>query len=715
MKNFTTTVTNRICILFYCLLIALITSISGFSQNVGINSTGAQPNSSAGLDVDFPDKGLLIPRVALTGTANAAPLSAHVAGMIVYNTATAGDVVPGFYYNNGSSWVTGFPTGNSIGDMLYWNGSIWTRIPVGSTGQYLTLGPASIPFWANGSTYATLTTNAISTFTATTATAGGNITADNGSAILSRGVCYGTTASPTTANSIVVASPATGIGAFTCNLAGLTRATVYYVRAYATNNAVTTYGNQQTFTTLPLAPTVAATTAATALTSTTATTGGNITDDGGSVLTERGICYGTTSLPTITANTKITDPALTTGTFVSNITGLTPNTLYYVRSYAINSIGTTYGTQISFTSLPVVTTTAVTNITPATATSGGNVTSTGTVTARGVCWGTTSGPTVALTTKTNDGTTSGSFPSSITGLTANTLYYLRAYATNSSGTSYGNEVSFTTPFITTASMCTVTQTTAVSGGTILAATGTNVTERGVVWGTTSGPTTANNKITDASGGTGTFVANLTGLTDATTYYIRAYCVNNGTTVYANELTFKTGIPHVIGESLAGGKVIYVDCSGQHGLIGALVDQGSSVTWGCYGTLLNIGIAQGGGAIYAGLNNTNVIIANCGAGTAAQLCAAYTAGGTNLPGITNWYLPSHDELQILCDQRAVVNLTTTPSYAGSGVLYWSSTEYNSAIGYCHYSLGGIYDYNIYKNSTYYSSTSNVTYVRAVRAF
>ena len=399
------------------------------------------------------------------------------------------------------------------------------------------------------------------------------------------------------------------------------------------------------------------------------------------------------------------------------MSGLTPNTLYYVRDYAINSVGTTYGTQISFYALPTVTTTAATNLTPTTATSGGNVTSTGTVTARGVCWSTTTGPTVALTTKTSDGTTAGAFTSSITGLTANTLYYVRAYATNASGTSYGTELTFTTPFITTAAICTVTPTTAISGGTISAATGLNITERGIVYNTTTGPTTANNKITDPSVGTGTYVSNISGLTNGVTYYVRSYCINNGTTVYGNELSFKTGTPYAIGDALAGGKVIYVDCSGQHGLIGALVDQGSGVTWGCYGTTVGIGAAQGGSVLYAGLANTNALIASGCApiGTAAQLCAAYTAGGTNLPGITNWYLPSHDELQILCDQRAIVNLTTTPSYAGAGVLYWASTEYSSAIAYAHYSLGGIYDYNNYKNATYYSVSTNLMYVRAVRAF
>jgi uncharacterized protein (TIGR02145 family) len=95
---------------------------------------------------------------------------------------------------------------------------------------------------------------------------------------------------------------------------------------------------------------------------------------------------------------------------------------------------------------PTVTSTTATAITTTTATTGGNITKDGgaAVTARGVVYSTSTNPTIALTTKTTDGTGIGSFTSSLTGLTANTTYYVRAYATNSTGTSYGNEISFTT-------------------------------------------------------------------------------------------------------------------------------------------------------------------------------------------------------------------------------------------------------------------------------
>lgn len=703
----------------YCLLVMLMITLRGLSQNVGINANGAPPDGSAGLDVSFTDKGVLIPRVALTGTASFAPLSAHVAGMIVYNTATISDVTPGFYYDNGAKWVAGFPSGNAVGDILYWNGTGWITIPTGTAGQYLQISSSNIPAWGSLIPASpNIVTTAASAITGISATSGANIISDGGSPILSRGVCWKTSTGPTIADSKTV--DGSGIGTFVSSLTGLAPVTTYYVRAYAVNSTVNNYGNEISFTTTAVLPTLAATTAATSITGTTATSGGNVTNNGGAAITERGICYATTANPT-TANTKIVDPAPGVGAFVSNLTGLTGYTTYYVRAYAINSIGTSYGTQISFATTripPSLVTVSPTSIMSTSANSGGSMNWNGggysNYQAYGVAYATT--PNAASPTKVNTNSANGSvnplinitpWVTNITGLVSNTTYYIRSFldiyptGTGPWTTIYGNELSFTTSLVQTAVLSAITNTTAVSGGTIGAVSGITITARGVCWSTTSGPTLANSFTSDGSG-SGTFVSNLTGLTDLTTYYLRAYSTDNlGNTVYGNELSFTTGTPRAIGDVLAGGKVIYVDITGQHGLIGALVDQGTAVQWGCYGTTTG----ATGSALFTGLANTNLIVAACGAGTAAQLCASYSAGGLNLPGITNWYLPSKDEIQQLINQKTLIGLTT--SCGANGCMYWTSTEYNSAIAYLIPSILVSPNYNNYKNTT--------NYVRAIRAF
>ena len=136
---------------------------------------------------------------------------------------------------------------------------------------------------------------------------------------------------------------------------------------------------------------------------------------------------------------QTSSPAIGAGTPIAEITtdieGNARNSTPSIGAYELST----------GVSIPVVTTTTASSITTTTASSGGNVTNDGgaTVTARGVCWSETANPTTAGS-HTTDGSGTGSFSSYITGLSANTLYHYRAYATNSVGTSYGAEYSFTT-------------------------------------------------------------------------------------------------------------------------------------------------------------------------------------------------------------------------------------------------------------------------------
>jgi uncharacterized protein (TIGR02145 family) len=197
---------------------------------------------------------------------------------------------------------------------------------------------------------------------------------------------------------------------------------------------------------------VVTTTSVTGITQSTATAGGNVTDDGNVEVTTRGVCWSTSQNPT--ASSSKTSDGKGTGTFTSNITGLTPGTNYYVRAYAINSEGTSYGNEVTFSSNPVLlatlTTTTPSSITQTTAISGGSITSDGggAITTRGVCWGTATAP-LATGLHTTETVTTATFTSNLTGLTANTKYYIRAYAINSAGTAYGDEKSFTTDQIKT--------------------------------------------------------------------------------------------------------------------------------------------------------------------------------------------------------------------------------------------------------------------------
>jgi hypothetical protein len=186
--------------------------------------------------------------------------------------------------------------------------------------------------------------------------------------------------------------------------------------------------------------------AASSVTGAGATVGGTVSDSGGYTLTARGICIGTTSHPT----TCTAASGASTGSYSVDFSGLNPGTSYYARAYASNygnsTTYTSYGEDITFATPapPTVSTGSATNVSVSSATVAGEVTSDGgaTVTERGVCLGATAHPT-ARTPASSAGT--GAFTVAFTALNDTTTYYARAYATNSAGTNYGEDIAFTTP------------------------------------------------------------------------------------------------------------------------------------------------------------------------------------------------------------------------------------------------------------------------------
>ena len=289
-------------------------------------------------------------------------------------------------------------------------------------------------------TLPTVTTDIVGAVTDSTATCGGTVTADGNAAVTMRGVCWDTLPDPTVSNSHTV--DGIGLGVFNSSMTGLTSGTIYYVRAYATNSAGTAYGALRTFTTKISVNT----SPVNDITATTVVCGGTVNSAGNAEVTMRGVCWNT--LPAPTLNGSHTVDGTGAGVFTSNITGLTPGTTYYVRAYATNSVGTVYGDDIIFTTVdttPTVTTKAVSILSETTALSGGNITFDGgaAVTVCGICWDTLPNPTVSGI-HTTDSASMGIFTSSMMNLTPATTYYVRAYATNSVGTTYGQEISFRT-------------------------------------------------------------------------------------------------------------------------------------------------------------------------------------------------------------------------------------------------------------------------------
>ena len=190
---------------------------------------------------------------------------------------------------------------------------------------------------------AVVTTDAVSELTATSARIGGAITNDGGSQITKRGLCWAINASPTVADSIT--DEGTGTSPFTRSLAGLNPNTTYYVRAYAINASGTAYGNEVNFKTNAGLATIK-TSAITDIVALSAKGGGEIINDGGASITERGLVYGTSANPT-TSNTKVI-AGTGTGTFTATLSPLASQQTYYVRAYAINTYGTSYGNQVQF-------------------------------------------------------------------------------------------------------------------------------------------------------------------------------------------------------------------------------------------------------------------------------------------------------------------------------------------------------------------------------
>jgi uncharacterized protein (TIGR02145 family) len=192
----------------------------------------------------------------------------------------------------------------------------------------------------------TITIGQVTSITFNAAKVGAQITSTGNGTITERGFVYDISPQVTFNNTKVIAPP--GSDEFQVEITGLKPSMKYYIKAFATNSAGTTFSNELSFTTSITLPTLA-TKQVSNIGTTSALSGGDITEDGGSAITSRGICWSTKQNPTI-ADSKTQD-GLGTGTFNSNLTNLTNGTVYYIRAFATNAAGTAYGNQVEFKTL----------------------------------------------------------------------------------------------------------------------------------------------------------------------------------------------------------------------------------------------------------------------------------------------------------------------------------------------------------------------------
>ena len=380
---------------------------------------------------------------------------------------------------------------------------------------------------------------------------------DGGSQISEMGICWNTQTAPIVENNKLTIKDTIAV----LEIKDLQPNTHYFVRAYAINKVGVAYSEEFEFTTFSL-PEIR-TEDITDIHSTIAMLHGTLVFNGNDTATIKGFCWSTNDEPTL--ENSYVEIDTTSATYTYRLSNLIDETQYYVRAYAQNKIGIVYGKLKSFTTqsaaMPTVTTSSVTYISYTSATVRGNVNSDGgaTVTEHGVVYSTTQNPTTS-NSKVSNGSGTGPFTCSLNNLQDGTTYYVRAYAVNKKGTSYGEQKSFTTtayalPTVATSAVTNITYTSATVGGNVTSDGGATVTERGVVYSTSQNPTTSNSKVTSGSG-TGSFTCSLSNLQEGTTYYIRAYAINQEGTAYGEQKSYITnGTKNNNGFSVSSSKKI----------------------------------------------------------------------------------------------------------------------------------------------------------------
>ena len=346
----------------------------------------------------------------------------------------------------------------------------WDGSNAATYNYYLTSAPTSNATTAAG--FPSVVTNSISSISQNSANSGGNTLTTGGSSITDKGVVWATSSTPTLSNSYT--SDGTGTADYSSSLTGLSAQTLYYVRAYVTNTSGTSYGNEVSFRTFSAQPTAQASSA-----SATVNGAGSISvsftaatfPSSGATQAGYAVVYAAGTTPTLSSASG-TAPSAGTGTLLTitptnlpstpstsiSITGLTAGVSYNVMIVPFTWDGSNASTynylttsaptaSVTAVSTPSVTTTTAGSTTSTSASSGGSAidAASGNISAKGVVWGLSANPTISSNSGiTSDGTGTGSYSSSLTGLSAQTLYNYRAYVTNEVATAYGSNLTFRT-------------------------------------------------------------------------------------------------------------------------------------------------------------------------------------------------------------------------------------------------------------------------------
>lgn len=367
-----------------------------------------------------------------------------------------------------------------------------------------------------------------------------------------KGFCYNRNGEPTISDNKVTVSGVTG-GDFLYTCASLSSNATYYVRAYAIQEGKVYYGTAVTFST-DVSTTIVSTSGATSVTPSSATLNGSIVQEGSPKYSEKGFCYSTTSNPTINS-IKIVVNDNGVGNYSLSISGLSYNTTYYYKAYAIQNGIVVYGSQVSFntgyTEAVVIADSGVTNIKYDSATISFTVTNVGdpSCTEAGICYGTSYNPSISsFVMKGVVGTYRQTL--TVTGLNEGTTYYYRAFVIQNGQPLYSSVYSFNTaskPSVSTLSPSNLEDPYGLMNmwqvqlnGRVNSVGDPKINGRGFKYSSSGDPESAGTIVSASGSSAGDFAAMVTGLKSNTRYYVRAYVKNGLGYVYGDLVTFTTG-------------------------------------------------------------------------------------------------------------------------------------------------------------------------------